>query len=174
MNCWTPINWVFRWLPQGFDYPETSEQISSSRFYINDAAPPASSSSSSTATPTFITSSASSTSAISATTSSATTEIATSPASAGDACSATNTLDISTVSHGLSTGAKAGIAIAAIVGAAFLLGVGWFLAPITAKKHGDNTGRVTRASPIDPNETNSGAYMQQQYMPTWGFTISAV
>src|SRR6201999_4102398 len=106
--------------------------------------------------------------ATSVTTSSATTEVTTSPASPGGASSATNTLDSSTVSHGLSTGAKAGIAIAAILGAALLLGVGWFLARKTARKDGDNSGRAAPASPTDRDEVKSGVYMQHQYVPVSG------
>ena len=89
-----------------------------------------------------------------------------SPATAVGASSATNTPDSSSISHGLSTGAKAGIAIAAIFGVVFAVGAGWFLARKTGEKHGDNTGRAPPPSPLDRKEMKSSDSLQQQYMPT--------
>ncbi|EXJ70046.1 uncharacterized protein A1O5_07119 [Cladophialophora psammophila CBS 110553] len=161
--------WVFRWLPQGVNYSETSEQVSSPGFLLQnltEAATATTSSSNSTATPTVITSSGSSTSVTETHTSSGTSGVTTSRVGAGGANSATTTPDSSTVSHGLSTGAKAGIAIGAIIGAAFLLGVGWVLARKIRNKNGDGTGQALPTGSIDHQEMKSGAYMQRQYVPT--------
>lgn len=105
--------WVFRFVQSGFAPSETKNQISSPGIYIVNQ------------TVITTTSSASSTQATS--TSTQTTSSASSVSSAASTSTPTSTTE-PVPSARLSTGAKAGIAVGAVAGAALLLAAGWSLA----------------------------------------------
>ncbi|KAJ9606807.1 hypothetical protein H2200_008817 [Cladophialophora chaetospira] len=151
--------WVFRWLPEGVDYFSTSEQISSPGFLLVALAYTSTSGFSPVATPAATSSSAFSTSTTAASTSPAATV---SQASGASTSNAASTLASTPSSGGLSSGAKAGIAIAAIFGAAFSIGVGWFL----ARKIGNRPGPAQLPPNISPGYSDAklGSYQQQPFM----------
>ncbi|KAK5044877.1 hypothetical protein LTR84_010415 [Exophiala bonariae] len=108
--------WVFRWLEQGVDYADTTDQISSPGFYVQEDITAAVTRSSTIIGATYTSETPVTSSAISAASNASASE-----ASAGSVAS-------SNIGNGLSTGAKADIGIGAVLGAALLLGLGWFLA----------------------------------------------
>ncbi|OCT54575.1 hypothetical protein CLCR_03049 [Cladophialophora carrionii] len=158
--------WVFRWLPQGVNYSETSEQISSPGFFLQNISEPAATTTSSIPASTVITFSESSTPVTETPTASATKEVTTSVSGADGASAATTAPISSTVSHGLSTGAKAGIAVGSVIGAALLFGIGWVLARKIRKRHADGTGEMQPNGIVYQDELKSDIFMQQQYVPT--------
>ncbi|KAJ9503885.1 hypothetical protein LTR99_002648 [Exophiala xenobiotica] len=155
--------WVFRWLPQDVDYSETSEQVSSPGFFLQNltesAATTSSSSSSSSSAPS--TPSAVSTSSSAEPSSTQTSTSVTAPVTAAPTASQPPAVSSS---GSLSTGSKAGIAIGAIAGAALLLGLGWFLAHSLGNKRNGASHVATAPSNSAEVETKPHVYQQQQHL----------
>ncbi|RVX73124.1 hypothetical protein B0A52_02251 [Exophiala mesophila] len=158
--------WVFRWLPQGVAYSDTAEQLSSPGFFIQNLTAPSSTTYSSSTS----TLSSTSTQPYSST-SEAETVTTTSAGSSGSTASSAPPSDVTLSVEGssggsLSTGAKAGIAIGAVAGAALLLGIGWFIARKSARPNTNDSTIIPDNSQVPPTYSSAQLAAKSNHAPS--------